>query len=284
MRKEVRKKTGFSWIEFFKLTKLKVLFTFLFFLFLPFISFASDLSCNKVLPICTNTDTHNSIVFIPFFIFLIAFLRHRGHFSIEYNTYYIQVHIFSLIFSMILSYLISCLLRAALNKITKKKMVIVISIILLVVLASSSLFFPLFLKITHPEMINDHIQYGTACMNSRFTLNPVCYNNLTNELRIDVLRGPEDFVPIGIKLVLSTDKGNKEFFINKTSNSPQIRMNGSVYGQSLKIPDIISGEEYILKLSDMENISEVAIAAIVRIGNTEKICDITDRLVNIQPC
>jgi hypothetical protein len=162
----------------------------------------------------------------------------------------------------------------------RKRNIIFIS---LFIIALALLAVSIIKEVNRPRM-SPNEPFGPPCMNSRFTLEPVCYDNKTNEVRIGVFRDSEDFTPIGIKLTFSTIKGDIEFYINKTSNNSYIRMSDSVYGESLEIPGMESKVEYIVKLMDTESINEVAIAAIIKEGKSNKICDITERVTNISSC
>jgi len=100
-------------------------------------------------------------------------------------------------------------------------------------------------------------------------------------MNIAIKRGLEDFQPEGIAFTFSN---GKILIANSTSKNYQIRVNDSNYGMLTQFPGSGQEKDYIINLSDLGNPKEVAVAVIVQIGKGERICDISERLTNIQPC
>lgn len=136
-------------------------------------------------------------------------------------------------------------------------------------------------------MINQATQYGQACMNARFSIETqqgyTCYNATQKIVLIQVGRGAEDFVPIGMHLVLTGGGISKTFPINTTTN-PNVWMLGNTTATDpIQIPGANEERTYVINAATMAITSEVSVAPIVKIGNTEKICDISSRAA-LTPC
>lgn len=128
--------------------------------------------------------------------------------------------------------------------------------------------------------------YGSACMNARLGINQdsSCYNNLKKEVKITISRGAEDFVPVGIQVVVSGNGTSKSFKIKDTLTNPLIKMDASSkYNTTLELPNVNEARAYRIK-TELQKVTEVAVAPIVKIGNTEKTCDVSARLSDIRPC
>lgn len=133
-------------------------------------------------------------------------------------------------------------------------------------------------------MINQATQYGQACMNARLQIETqqgyTCYNAtgpFPNRVVVQVERGSEDFVPLGMQLVVAGGGQSKVFTVKSSIPGvgpvSQLPANATIV---LEIPGINEGRTYIID-SAMTTTSEVSVAPIVKVGNTEKVCDISSR-------
>lgn len=283
MRKEVRK--GFGWKEFFKPTRLKILLFVVFLLSLPLIIwFGRADSCTKYFP-CVDMLPDGVIHFMPLWIFIIALQ------SVS-NWKSVIPFIIPLIISFVLAYVLSCFFTILINKSrTKKIKVVLIAIIIFLSLLSSAYrFYPAYFEV-RPSM---HVGMNPprACMNARLGINEAlsCYNSLTNDIKIIVTR-TEEFNLIGIEIVLEESGQRNRFAIKDKQNESTLVLSQypSNYSNQpdgfgiFDVPGTNDNRTYIIK-KPISNQTNIAVAPIIKVVNTEKVCDATARLTNIKEC
>jgi len=131
-------------------------------------------------------------------------------------------------------------------------------------------------------MINQATQYGQSCMNARLQIDTdqgyTCYNT-SGVVLANIARGAEDFIPTGLQLVVSGGGQSKVFKVSdKQIPSAGINQLPSNYsGNTLDVPGTNEARTYVVS-SGMTVTSELAVAPIVKVGNTEKVCDVSSRV------
>jgi flagellin-like protein len=136
-------------------------------------------------------------------------------------------------------------------------------------------------------MINQATQYGQSCMNARLQINTdsgyTCYN-ASGVVLANIERGAEDFVPTGIQLVVSGGGQSKVFKVSDKLAAPSSvsELPSNYSGNALDVPGTNEARTYVVN-SGMTVTSELAVAPIVKVGNTEKVCDVSSR-VTLSAC
>jgi flagellin-like protein len=147
-------------------------------------------------------------------------------------------------------------------------------------------------------MINQATQYGQACMNARLNINTdggyTCFNgtgtSTPGRVLVNIERGAESFDLQGIQISVSGG-GSAKVWMVKNGQTPlgpagengtvtQIPQNGS--GLLLDVPGVNEARTYGIT-SGLTTASEVAVAVVVKLGQTEKVCDVSSR-VALTPC
>lgn len=152
-------------------------------------------------------------------------------------------------------------------------------------------------------MINSATQYGQACMNARLNINTdsgyTCVNGTgtaqPGRVLVNIERGAEDFQPQGMQIAVSaggqakvyTIKNNQFGNLTGSSNCDDFIMmpagsNGTAPFTNCPIMTIPGSNEartYQINTGMITTIpTEAAVAVIVKVGNTEKVCDISSRV------
>jgi len=127
-------------------------------------------------------------------------------------------------------------------------------------------------------MINKATQYGQACMSARLQINTdsgyTCYN-ASGVVLANIDRGAEDFVPSAIQVIVAGGGQSKVFKILDNQATSGVTMLGGA--ATLYIPGTNEEKTYVIT-SGLTTTSEVAVAPVVKVGNTEKICDVSSRV------
>jgi hypothetical protein len=105
-----------------------------------------------------------------------------------------------------------------------------------------------------------------------------CYN-ASGVVLANIARGAEDFIPTGLQLVISGGGQSKVFKVSdKQVPAGSISQLPSNYsGNTLDVPGTNEARTYVVG-SGMTVTSELAVAPIVKVGNTEKVCDVSSRV------
>jgi len=127
-------------------------------------------------------------------------------------------------------------------------------------------------------MINKATQYGQSCTNARMQINSesgyTCYN-ASGVVLVDIVRGADDFVPSGIQLIVAGGGQSNVFkVVNNQATTDVVMLGGAT---SLQIPGTNQEKTFVIT-SGLTTTSEVAVAPIVKVGNTEKVCDVSSRV------
>ena len=119
-------------------------------------------------------------------------------------------------------------------------------------------------------MINDKLESGTVCLDAMTALNIenkgyTCYTPNTN-VKVQVSHGSKDVGLVGIQVLVSDDIGETSSYKEEnTDNLPGIN------------------EEAVITVAHTANVSTVRIAPIVRVGNSDEICDASSS-VEVEVC
>lgn len=127
-------------------------------------------------------------------------------------------------------------------------------------------------------MINKATQYGQSCMNARLQIDTdsgyTCYN-ASGVVLTNIVRGADDFVPSAIQLIVAGGGQSKVFkVVNNQATTNVVMLGGAT---SLEIPGTNEEKTYVVT-SGLTTTSEVAVAPVVKVGNTEKVCDVSSRV------
>ncbi len=127
-------------------------------------------------------------------------------------------------------------------------------------------------------MINKATQYGQSCMNARLQIDTdsgyTCYN-ASGVVLTNIVRGADDFVPSAIQLIVAGGGQSKVFkAVNNQATTNVVMLGGAT---SLEIPGTNEEKTYVVT-SGLTTTSEVAVAPVVKVGNTEKVCDVSSRV------
>jgi len=127
-------------------------------------------------------------------------------------------------------------------------------------------------------MINKATQYGQACTNARMQINTesgyTC-SNASGVVLVNIARGADDFVPSGIQLIVAGGGQSNVFeVVNNQATTDVVMLGGTT---TLQIPGTNQEKTYVIT-SGLTVTSEVAVAPIVKIGNTKKTCDVSSRV------
>lgn len=134
-------------------------------------------------------------------------------------------------------------------------------------------------------MLAQGMDVGRACMNARLQINTQqgysCFNTTgptPNRVLIQVERGAEDFIPLGLQLVVTGGGQSKVYTVrNKQTGVGSVsELPANFSGVTLDVPGINEARTYFVD-SGMTTTSEISVAPIVKVGNTEKICDVSSR-------
>ena len=127
-------------------------------------------------------------------------------------------------------------------------------------------------------MINKATQYGQSCTNARLSINTesgyTCYN-ASGAVWADIIRGAEDFTPSAIQVIVAGGGSSKVFKIVNNQATTGVTMISNA--TTLEIPGVNEEKTYIIT-SGLTTTSEVAVAPVVKVGNTEKTCDVSSRV------
>lgn len=148
-------------------------------------------------------------------------------------------------------------------------------------------------------MLNSAMEMGQACLNARLTIDTVsgytCYKTSSRETQVMINRGAEEFNLAGIRVMISGGGRSKTLEIATDQNKNVTRMisdvNYTVTAITLfaasDLPSVNEDRTYIVNNSDISvgltTVEEVKVAPIAKVGNTEKVCDISSR-VTLTPC
>ena len=158
---------------------------------------------------------------------------------------------------------------------SKKNVILILVLILLVICVALIIFMRLATRVVdlHP--------FGNACYgNDIFIIDKnSCYMPQTGEILLGVKGvkpvSPIDFVGIGFVVRAIKDDKYRDFFLNATK-LPYARMYNGNYNEEIDFPFLYGNfneSYYVINVSDFENIKEAMIATIVKIGNTQKVCN-----------
>jgi hypothetical protein len=130
------------------------------------------------------------------------------------------------------------------------------------------------------------------CMNARLNIitdsGYTCFNGTgtatPGRVLVNVERGAEDFVPIGMKLVVTGGGQAKIFTIRDkiTGTGPISGQPANYSDRILDIPGINEARTYVIDTGMSTTIS-VSVAPIVKEGDAEKICEATS-MATLTPC
>jgi flagellin-like protein len=131
-------------------------------------------------------------------------------------------------------------------------------------------------------MMNRAMEMGQACLNARLSINTesgyTCHNITGNRVFVMVARGSEEFNLAGMYLTISGGGRSKAYLINETSTNPMLAMIDNAYGTALDLPEVNEERTYVINTTDFTILEEVKVAAIARVGNTIKACDVSSRV------
>jgi hypothetical protein len=130
-----------------------------------------------------------------------------------------------------------------------------------------------------------------ACLNARLTIATTqgytCAINGTVEKEVQVMvsRAAEEFNLAGVSLVVSGGGQSKKFTFKEGTTDALLKMKGdALMGGILTLPNANEERTYIANITGfLTKMEEIKIAPIVKVGTTEKECDVTST-VALTPC
>lgn len=136
-------------------------------------------------------------------------------------------------------------------------------------------------------MLNSAMEMGQACLNARLTIDTTqgytCYKTASKESQVMINRGAEEFSLAGIRVMVSGGGQSKTFEVATDQNKSTIKMIGEAYSgnvfASSDLPSVNEDRTYVVNTSSLGVVvEEVKVAPIAKVGNTERVCDVSSRV------
>jgi len=137
-------------------------------------------------------------------------------------------------------------------------------------------------------LIKTNIEESQKCSSAVLEIDTesgyTCYDPYENEVSVEIKRSEKDVEITGIQLqVYSAGKSTSATIRNGTVVDGIREYSQTAYGKNLTIPKKNEANTYVIDLSKIGTPETVAVASLIKIGNTEKLCGASTK-VAINTC